>query len=50
MIGLKHRQVTFVLLIVSLGFIALGIIGCEWKIEVLILMAFSIVSVVTCLL
>lgn len=47
MIGLKHRQVTFVLLIVSLGFIALGIIGREWKIGVLILVAFSIASVLT---
>jgi len=45
--GLKHRQVTFVLLIVSLGFIALGIIGREWKIGVLILVAFSIASVLT---
>ena len=45
--GLKHLQVTFVLLVVSLGFIALGIIGREWKIGVLILVAFSIASGLT---
>jgi UDP-GlcNAc:undecaprenyl-phosphate/decaprenyl-phosphate GlcNAc-1-phosphate transferase len=45
--GLRHRQVTFVLLVVSLGFITLGIIGREWKIGVLILVAFSLASVLT---
>ena len=45
--GLKHRQVTFVLLIVSIGFIALGIIGRQWKIGVLILITFSIASILT---
>ena len=48
--GLKHRQVTFVLLIVSIGFIALGIIGRQWKIGVLILIAFSIASILTYIL
>src|ERR1035437_7491158 len=43
--GLKHRQVTFVLLVISLGFIALGIIGRQWKIGVLILIAFSIAAI-----
>lgn len=45
--GLKHREVTFVLLIVSLCFIALGIIGRQWKIGVLILITFSIASTLT---
>jgi len=45
--GLKHRQVTFVLLIVSVCFIALGIIGRQWRIGVLILVAFSIACVLT---
>ena len=48
--GLKHRQVTFVLLIVSLAFIALGIIGREWEIGVLIFVAFSIASILTYIL
>lgn len=48
--GLKHRQVTFVLLIVSLFFIALGLIGREWKIGVLILIALSIATILTFIL
>jgi UDP-N-acetylmuramyl pentapeptide phosphotransferase/UDP-N-acetylglucosamine-1-phosphate transferase len=48
--GLKHRQVTFVLLIVSMAFIALGIIGRQWKIGVLILTAFTIASILTYIL
>jgi len=48
--GLKHRQVTFVLLIVSIGFIALGIIGRQWKIGVLILVALVIASILTYIL
>lgn len=34
-IGLKHRQVTFVLVSVNLTFIALAIVGHEWKNSVL---------------
>ena len=48
--GLKHLQVTFILLIVSIGFIALGIIGRQWKIGLLILVAFSIASFLTYIL
>ena len=45
--GLKHRQVTFVLLCVSLLFIGLGILGRNWSIGVLVLTAFTIASVLT---
>jgi UDP-GlcNAc:undecaprenyl-phosphate GlcNAc-1-phosphate transferase len=45
--GLKHRQVTFVLLFVSICFIALGIIGRQWNIGILIIVAFSIAFVLT---
>ena len=38
---LKHRQVTFVLLIVSVAFIALGLIGREWRIGTLTLVALT---------
>jgi hypothetical protein len=48
--GLKHRQVTFVLLIVSVAFIALGLIGREWRIGTLTLVAFSIACVLTYIL
>jgi UDP-GlcNAc:undecaprenyl-phosphate GlcNAc-1-phosphate transferase len=48
--GLKHRQVTFVLLIVSICFIALGIIGRQWKIGILVIIAFSIASILTYIL
>ena len=36
-IGLKHRQVTFVLLAVSVLFIGLGVLGRNWPIGVLTL-------------
>lgn len=42
--GLVHRQVTFVLLLVSIFFIALGILGRNWPIELLIFVAFTIAS------
>lgn len=45
--GLKHHQVTVVLLIVSLAFIALGISGRDWSIGILVLTAFSIASLLT---
>jgi len=48
--GLKHHQVTFVLLIVSVGFILLGILGRQWKIGILILVAFLIASILTYIL
>ena len=40
--GIKHRQVTYVLLLVTGGFIALGIIGRNWSIGLLSLVAFVI--------
>lgn len=40
--GLKHRQVTFVALLVSCLFIALAVIGRYWSNEVLLLTAFAI--------
>lgn len=40
--GLKHRQVTFVLLCVSLFFIGLGLIGRNWPIGLLVGVAFII--------
>ena len=48
--GLKHLQVTFVLLLVSTGFICLGIIGRNWSIGFLIFTAFSIASTLTFIL
>ena len=48
--GLKHRQVTFVLLCISLFFITLGLIGRHWSITSLVLTAFSIASVLTYIL
>jgi len=48
--GLKHRQVTFVLISVSLCFIGLGIIGRHWNIGVLILTALSIAFILTYIL
>ncbi len=48
--GLKHRQVTFVLLVVSLGFIALGIIGRDWSIWKLVILAFTIAIILTMML
>lgn len=48
--GLKHRQVTFVLLLVSVFFVMLGIIGRNWPIPVLTLVAFVIAVVLTYIL
>lgn len=48
--GLKHRQVTFVLLAVSLFFVGLGLIGRNWSNGLLVLIAFSIASALTYLL
>lgn len=45
--GLKHRQVTFVLLCVSLFFIGLGLIGRNWSIGILVLDAFIIATILT---
>ncbi len=42
--GLAHREVTFVLLIISILFIGLGILGRNWPIELLIFVAFSFAS------
>jgi len=48
--GLKHRQVTYILLMVSVGFIALGIIGRNWTIGILISLAFVIAISLTYIL
>jgi len=45
--GLKHRQVTFILLLVSFGFMLLGIIGRNWSIGLLVLIAFLIATILT---
>lgn len=45
--GLTHRQVTFVLLLVSIGFIGLGYIGRDWPIWLLALVAFTIAVILT---
>ncbi len=45
--GIKHRQVTYVLLLVTGGFIALGIIGRNWSIGLLSLVAFVIAIILT---
>lgn len=45
--GLKHRQVTVVLLCVSLFFIGLGLIGRNWSIGILVLVAFTIATILT---
>ncbi len=42
--GLAHRQVTVVLLLVSIFFIGLGVLGRNWPIELLIFVAFSTAS------
>lgn len=46
-INLKHRQVTFVLLCVSVVFITLGLLGRNWSIGILVLTAFVAGSVLT---
>lgn len=48
--GLKHRQVTFVLMGVSVMFILLGILGRSLPIGVLAFIAFTIASVLTYIL
>lgn len=48
--GLKHRQVTFVLLVVSIIFAGLGILGRNWRIEVLVSVAFILASGLTYIL
>jgi len=48
--GLKHLQVTFVLLIISIGYICLGIAGRNWSIELLVFIAFTIASILTYIL
>jgi UDP-N-acetylmuramyl pentapeptide phosphotransferase/UDP-N-acetylglucosamine-1-phosphate transferase len=45
--GLKHRQVTFVLLCISLFFIAFGIIGRNWPNGLLVLIVFIIATILT---
>lgn len=45
--GLKHKEVTFVLLLVSVAFIGLGIIGRNWSNGILVLTSFSIACVLT---
>lgn len=48
--GLKHRQVTFVLIVVTAFFIALGVLAKNWEIGVLVLTAFVIACVLTYIL
>ena len=48
--GLKHRQVTYVLMTVNVLFIGLGILGRNWSIGWLVLTAFFIASSLTFLL
>ena len=48
--GLIHRHVTFILLLVSLLFIALGLIGRNWPIVILVSVAFTIALVLTYIL
>jgi len=45
--GLKHRQVTLVLLIVTISFIGLGLLGREWPINLLIIVAFCFAFALT---
>lgn len=44
-IGLKHKQVTFVLLSVNMLFIILGLIGRNWPIWLLTLVAFILITI-----
>lgn len=48
--GLKHRQVTLILLFVSIVFIGLGIAGRNWSIGILVLIAFLIDCILTYIL
>ena len=45
--GLKHREVTVVLLSVTMAFIGLGILGRNWKIEILTSVVFFISCALT---
>jgi UDP-GlcNAc:undecaprenyl-phosphate/decaprenyl-phosphate GlcNAc-1-phosphate transferase len=45
--GLKHLQVTFLLLLISIAYIGLGIAGRNWPIGILVLTAFSIACLLT---
>jgi len=49
-IGLKHRQVTFVLLVVSCLFFALAFVGRNWSNELLLLAAFAVGTILVVLL
>jgi UDP-GlcNAc:undecaprenyl-phosphate/decaprenyl-phosphate GlcNAc-1-phosphate transferase len=49
-IGLKHVQVTLVLLFVTIVFVILGLIGRNWSIYLLTLVAFTLASVLTYIL
>ena len=49
-IGLKHRQVTFVLVSVNLSFIVLGLIGHGWKNSILVLSAVALAAIYTLIL
>ena len=48
--GLSHREVTFVLLIVSLIFISLGIVGRNWPIIFLVSISFVLACLLTFIL
>ncbi len=48
--GLKHLQVTFILMIVSLLFIGLALLGRNWSILLLVFIAFTIASILTFIL
>ena len=48
--GLTHLQVTFLLIMISIFYIALGIIGRNWSIGLLVTLAFSIACVLTYIL
>jgi UDP-GlcNAc:undecaprenyl-phosphate GlcNAc-1-phosphate transferase len=49
-IGLKHKHVTYVLLSVTLVFVALGLIGRNWWIGALIVVALMLATVLTYML
>jgi len=48
--GLSHSQVTFVLLIISLLFIGLGLVGRNWSISILVSIAFILACLLTFIL
>ena len=45
--GLKHKQVTLVLLLISITYIGLGLLGRNWPIWLLAIIAFSLAVVLT---